>query len=115
VFDEVHFGAFAGQYIRREYYFDVHPPLAKMLNALGGWLVGFKGDFGFDNIGDKYETEIVKVSPRPKHFAGIRHIVLLDGLLGEGRGGLFGFEKVTEWIWLDTAGVEASQSDGAAC
>jgi dolichyl-phosphate-mannose--protein O-mannosyl transferase len=54
VFDEVHFGAFAGQYIRREYYFDVHPPLAKMMNALAAWAVGFKGDFGFDSIGDSY-------------------------------------------------------------
>lgn len=53
-FDEVHFGAFAGQYIRREYYFDVHPPLAKMLNALSAWLAGFNGDFGFENIGDDY-------------------------------------------------------------
>lgn len=54
VFDEVHFGAFAAQYIRREYYFDVHPPLAKLLNALAGWMSGFDGDFGFDAIGDKY-------------------------------------------------------------
>jgi dolichyl-phosphate-mannose--protein O-mannosyl transferase len=59
-FDEVHFGAFAGQYIRREYYFDVHPPLAKMLNALSGWLAGFNGDFGFDNIGDDYLVHDVR-------------------------------------------------------
>ena len=59
VFDEVHFGSFAGQYIRREYYFDVHPPLAKMLNGLAGWAVGFKGDFGFEQIGDNYTTNNV--------------------------------------------------------
>ncbi|WVQ84065.1 hypothetical protein IAT38_006210 [Cryptococcus sp. DSM 104549] len=54
VFDEVHFGSFASHYIRREYYFDVHPPLAKMLNGLAAWVVGFNGDFGFEQIGDSY-------------------------------------------------------------
>ncbi|KAK0551716.1 Dolichyl-phosphate-mannose--protein mannosyltransferase 4 [Tilletia horrida] len=54
VFDEVHFGKFAAYYIRREYFFDVHPPLAKMLHALGAWLAGFDGQFLFENIGDKY-------------------------------------------------------------
>lgn len=61
VFDEVHFGSFAGQYIRREYYFDVHPPLAKMLNGVAGWVVGFQGDFGFDNIGDSYTDNLVSL------------------------------------------------------
>lgn len=54
VFDEVHFGKFASFYIRREYFFDVHPPFAKLLLAFAGWLAGFKGDFEFENIGDKY-------------------------------------------------------------
>lgn len=45
---------FASYYLRREYFFDVHPPLAKLLVALAAWFAGFKGDFDFTNIGNSY-------------------------------------------------------------
>ncbi|KAG5984039.1 hypothetical protein E4U55_006268 [Claviceps digitariae] len=54
VFDEVHFGKFASFYLERTYFFDVHPPFAKLLFALMGWLVGYDGHFHFENIGDSY-------------------------------------------------------------
>ncbi|KAF8511836.1 glycosyltransferase family 39 protein [Hysterangium stoloniferum] len=54
LFDEVHFGKFASYYILREYYFDVHPPFAKLMLGLAGWFAGFDGHFTFENIGDSY-------------------------------------------------------------
>ncbi|KMW66823.1 dolichyl-phosphate-mannose-protein mannosyltransferase, variant [Blastomyces gilchristii SLH14081] len=54
VFDEVHFGGFATKYIKGKFFMDVHPPLAKMLIALVGYLAGFRGDFDFKEIGKDY-------------------------------------------------------------
>ncbi|KAG8534263.1 uncharacterized protein KY384_001107 [Bacidia gigantensis] len=59
VFDEVQyvvqfFGGFASKYIKGRFFMDVHPPLAKLLLTLAGWLAGFDGDFDFKDIGKDY-------------------------------------------------------------
>lgn len=54
VFDEVHFGKFISAYFTHEYYFDIHPPLGKLILAGWGWLWGFQPGFSFANIGDTY-------------------------------------------------------------
>ncbi|CAK5267805.1 unnamed protein product [Mycena citricolor] len=74
VFDEVHFGKFAAYYILREYYFDVHPPFAKMLFGLAGWFVGFDGKFMFENIGDSYTAAHVP-------YVGMRALPAILGSL----------------------------------
>ncbi|KAI6120079.1 glycosyltransferase family 39 protein [Pisolithus thermaeus] len=54
VFDEVHFGKFAGRYIKTRYFVDVHPPLAKLLITAAAFLFGFDGDFDFKDIGKEF-------------------------------------------------------------
>src|SRR3989344_4078090 len=60
VFDEVHFGKFASAYFAGDYYFDIHPPLGKLLIALGAFLGGYadyvrqNGVFSFESISMAY-------------------------------------------------------------
>ncbi|KAJ1931459.1 Dolichyl-phosphate-mannose--protein mannosyltransferase 1, partial [Linderina pennispora] len=72
VFDEVHFGKFAGKYINGTYFFDVHPPLAKMMFAAAGKIAGYDGVFDFKSIGLDYAAAGVP-------YVGMR---LMPALLG---------------------------------
>ncbi|KFZ06161.1 hypothetical protein V501_07659 [Pseudogymnoascus sp. VKM F-4519 (FW-2642)] len=54
VFDEVHFGGFASKYMKGKFFMDVHPPLAKLLLTLAGFMAGFDGNFDFKEIGKDY-------------------------------------------------------------
>ncbi|CAM0142831.1 unnamed protein product [Umbelopsis sp. WA50703] len=76
VFDEVHFGQFAGKYINHTFFFDVHPPLAKLLIAGVGSAAGYDGDFDFNTIGKDYlESGVPYVAMRL--FCGILGVLTI--------------------------------------
>lgn len=56
VFDEVHFGKFISAYFNHKYYFDIHPPLGKLLIASVSESFGFRGDFNISQIGEEYDA-----------------------------------------------------------
>ena len=55
--DETHFGKHANHYINGNFFFDIHPPLGKMLIALVGYMTGYQGTFSFKEPGLVYEDE----------------------------------------------------------
>ena len=95
VFDEVHFGKFASYYIKGEYFFDVHPPLAKLMIAAMAWLAGFDGKFEFDEIGDSYVEHNV-----PYRMIRLLLAIVLLAILGKLTDALLGlFERWAQARW----------------
>ncbi|KAJ3075102.1 Protein O-mannosyltransferase 2 [Podochytrium sp. JEL0797] len=57
VWDEAHFGKFAGYYVTHSWYTDLHPPLGKSLLGLFARLVNYDGHFPF-NGGAEYPATL---------------------------------------------------------
>ncbi len=75
VFDEVYFPKFATQYFEGKYYFDIHPPLAKMILAGSAKLFGYEPppDFDFSKIGNQY--------PKTNYFKFLRVVIYCFGII----------------------------------
>jgi len=104
VFDEMHYGKYAAQYLKNTFFFDSNPPLGKMMIAVAGYLAGFDGRFGFDKIGMEYPDNvplwILRCVPA---LAGslitpLAYLIIQELGLGIGTGALAGF-----MILFDTA------------
>lgn len=57
IFDETHFGGFVSDYVRGICFFDIHPPLAKLMLAGVAKATGYDGKFNFSNHGGKYTSD----------------------------------------------------------
>eukprot|EP00833_Pecoramyces_ruminatium_P001870 jgi/Orpsp1_1/1175902/evm.model.c7180000055663.1 len=75
VFDEVHFGGFANKYIKGEFFMDVHPPLAKIMFAMIGYIFGYRGDFSFEDIGLDYPDSVPYIAMRV--YSGLCGILVI--------------------------------------
>src|SRR3989339_678217 len=72
VFDEVHFGKFISGYFTHEYFFDIHPPLGKLLISGMGYITDFKPGFSFAEIGQQFPD---------RHYLWLRLLPTLAGTL----------------------------------
>jgi len=53
-FDEMHYGKYVGQYLKRTFFFDANPPLGKLLIASAAYLANFDGTGGTSHIRSFY-------------------------------------------------------------
>ena len=71
VFDEVYNGSFISAYYSGEYYFDIHPPLAKILMKFAGDIINIPYNVDFGSIGNEL----------PLSFVLLRILPLLAGVM----------------------------------
>ncbi len=71
VFDEAHFGLYASKYFFQEYYFDIHPPLGKMMLAFSGFLGKIQDKFDFVHGSDYGDLNFLALRFLPALFGSL--------------------------------------------
>ena len=93
VFDEIHFGNFTNWYIQQKYFFDIHPPLAKLIMAGIAKLSQYDGSIEFAKIHpfdyEKDEINYVSLRLTPAIFQSFCFPLIYAALR------LFSFNRIT--------------------
>ena len=63
VFDEVHFGNFTNWYTKSQFYFDIHPPLGKLIMFLFANLSEYDGNINFRSNYKDESYVILRITP----------------------------------------------------
>ncbi|OHS96069.1 Dolichyl-phosphate-mannose-protein mannosyltransferase [Tritrichomonas foetus] len=72
VFDEVYFGNFSNFYIKSQFYYDIHPPLAKILMFVIANLSEYDGSINFNNCPKGYPIpDYVQLRITPATFSAL--------------------------------------------
>ena len=72
IFDEAHFGLYASKYLSHQYYFDIHPPLGKLLLAIPAFFAKLNTNFNWDSYANY---------PNDVNFLALRFLPALFGSL----------------------------------
>ncbi|GAA5937672.1 hypothetical protein JCM3775_002095 [Rhodotorula graminis] len=109
VWDEAHFGKFGAYYLNRTFYFDVHPPLGKMLVGLAGAISGFNGSFDYPS-GAVYPDHVPFRAMRIMlALPGVAMVPLAWGTAVELRMTKWGRHIVTLMVLTDLAWIVISR------
>jgi dolichyl-phosphate-mannose--protein O-mannosyl transferase len=90
VFDETHFGSFVSDYLRGVSFFDIHPPLAKLILVGVSRSVGYDGSFNFSDYGAPYDSDFyIWLRLTPALFCSMAAPLMTAALLLKGAQRLF--------------------------
>lgn len=109
VFDEYHFGKFINFYYSRQYFFDIHPPLGKLLIFYASRVLGYDGSAEFLRIGGRlYYQDIWRVRFLPCFLGSLQTPILFLTLKLLDVSSLWSF-AISSFICLDNAFIVESR------